>query len=204
MATTPQEGTSDGVSRNRISGGTVHGPVIQARSVTLHAAGWPFTEPATGAARVARTLPRNPAAFTGRTPELQVLQDAVPQALAGPETGRVVVIHAINGMPGVGKTALAVHAAHQMTDRFPDGQLFVDLLAHTTGQQPADPANVLESLLRADGVHPGAIPPHLAERSGPRCGETGYPASACCSSWTTPPVRAKWNRCSPARPVAWC
>ena len=69
-----------------------------------------------------------------------------------------MAIHAITGMPGVGKTALAVHIGHLVADRFPDGQLFVDLRAHSVDHAPADPAAVLATLLSATGVAPEQIP----------------------------------------------
>ena len=77
----------------------------------------------------------------------------------------VVAIHAINGMPGVGKTALAVHIGHLVADRFPGGQLFVDLRAHSVDQAPAEPAAVLATLLSATGVAPEHIPDGEKERA---------------------------------------
>ena len=110
---------------------------------------------------VRQTLPRDITAFTGRDDELQDLLRAVEE---GAQTGWPVVIHAIDGMAGVGKTALAVHAAYQLADRFPDGQLFVRLDAHTPGQRPVDPGDALSALLRETGMDPGQIPATLDER----------------------------------------
>ena len=84
---------------------------------------------------------------------------------AGAGAGATVVISAIDGMAGVGKTTLAVHAAHQLTERFPDGQLFIDLHDRLAGPQGADPAAALDALLRAVGVRSELIPPTLAQRS---------------------------------------
>jgi DNA-binding SARP family transcriptional activator len=101
---------------------------------------------------VLRQLPATAAHFAGRAGELAALTGLLDQARA--ELPATVVISAIDGMPGVGKTALAVQAGHLLADRFPDGQLFVDLHGHTPGQEPADPAEVLAALLAADGVDP--------------------------------------------------
>ena len=108
-----------------------------------------------------RTLPLDAAAFTGRTGELDRLAVAVSET-AG--TG-VVGIHAVDGMAGIGKTAFAVHAAHQLAGRFPDGQIFLPLHAHTAGQRPVDPAEALETLLLTAGVAPQQIPAGLEARS---------------------------------------
>jgi tetratricopeptide (TPR) repeat protein len=109
-----------------------------------------------------RTLPRDAAAFTGRARELDRLVAAVCQAAAGGVFG----IHAVDGMAGIGKTAFAVHAAHQLAARFPDGQIFLRLYAHTAGQRPVDPADALATLLLTIGVAPQQIPPGLEARSG--------------------------------------
>jgi tetratricopeptide (TPR) repeat protein len=110
---------------------------------------------------VRQTLPRDIAAFTGRDDELRNLLRAVED---GAQTGRPVVVHAIDGMAGVGKSALAVHAAHQLTGNFPDGQLFVRLDAHTPGQRPVDPSDALSALLRETGMDPSQIPVTLDEK----------------------------------------
>jgi tetratricopeptide (TPR) repeat protein len=108
------------------------------------------------------TLPADTAAFTGRGKDLQEITATVSAAA---EAGRVVAIHAIDGMPGVGKTALAVHVGHLLGPRFPDRQLFVDLYAHTAGQRPSAPHAVLASLLTADGVDPRYLPDGLDARA---------------------------------------
>jgi hypothetical protein len=77
----------------------------------------------------------------------------------------VAGICAIDGMAGIGKTTLAVHAAHQLADRFLDGQLFLPLHAHTPGQRPVDPADALAGLLLAAGVGARQIPPGLEARA---------------------------------------
>jgi tetratricopeptide (TPR) repeat protein len=111
-----------------------------------------------GAAAATRTLPRDIASFTGRQQELEQLA----RAAAG--SGGVVGIHAIGGMAGVGKTAFAVHAAHQLAGRYPDGQIFLPLHGHTPGQAPVDPADALASLLLTAGVAAAHIPPGLEAR----------------------------------------
>ena len=109
-----------------------------------------------------RTLPRDAVAFTGRARELDRLVTAVSSAAVGGVFG----IHAVDGMAGIGKTAFAVHAAHQLANRFPDGQIFLRLYAHTAGRRPADPAEALATLLLTIGVAPEQIPPGLEARSG--------------------------------------
>jgi tetratricopeptide (TPR) repeat protein len=105
------------------------------------------------------TVPAGTAAFAGRGGQI----GQITRAVAGP--GGLIAIHAIGGMPGVGKTALAVHAGHLVAGRFPDRQLFVDLHGHTPGQLPADPADVLAALLAADGVDPRYLPAGLDGRA---------------------------------------
>jgi tetratricopeptide (TPR) repeat protein/transcriptional regulator with XRE-family HTH domain len=107
-----------------------------------------------------RTLPRDIASFTGRQRELAALAEAAAGA------GGVVSIHAIGGMAGIGKTAFAVHAAHQLASRFPAGQIFLPLHAHTPGHQPVDPADALASLLLTIGIPAGQIPADLEARTG--------------------------------------
>jgi tetratricopeptide (TPR) repeat protein len=118
-----------------------------------------FTGPTPAPAAAMRTLPRDIAAFTGRESELEQLIAAAEGA------ARLVAIHAVNGMPGVGKTALVTRVAHLLADSFPDGQLFVDLHAHTPGLQPADPCEVLADLLACTGMRPSEIPAGTVARA---------------------------------------
>ncbi|MFC7108171.1 BTAD domain-containing putative transcriptional regulator [Nonomuraea rubra] len=106
--------------------------------------------------KTATFLPYDVADFAGRTAELTQLiaeDDAVPS------------ITAIDGMAGIGKTALAVRAAHRLADHYPDGRLFVDLHAHTAGRQQMTTSEALEALLRQLGIRAEAIPARLEERA---------------------------------------
>jgi tetratricopeptide (TPR) repeat protein/transcriptional regulator with XRE-family HTH domain len=154
IAVTPQRETV------RLLGDALHliGPA-RARFETA-ARGRPLESVSLVAAAAAmRSLPRDVASFTGRRRELDQLAKTATTA------GGVVGIHAIGGMAGVGKTAFAVHAAHQLADRFPGGQVFLQLHGHTPGRVPVESADALASLLLAIGVPPGLIPPGLEARS---------------------------------------
>jgi len=109
-------------------------------------------------------LPGDIGDFTGREPELWQLLAAVRASHQG-EGARAVAISAIDGMAGIGKTALAVRLAHQLTPHYPDGQLFVDLCAHTPGHRPLTSAAALGKLLRAAGVPGERIPEDSADRA---------------------------------------
>jgi DNA-binding SARP family transcriptional activator len=118
---------------------------------------------AAAAPAVLRQLPATVPHFAGRASELAALTSLLDQP--GAELPGTVVISAIDGMPGIGKTALAVQAGHLVADRFPDRQLFADLHGHTPGRQPADPADVLAAFLAADGVDPRYLPADLDGRA---------------------------------------
>ncbi|MEO3801173.1 tetratricopeptide repeat protein [Nonomuraea sp. B1E8] len=107
-----------------------------------------------------RHLPADVVAFTGRERELAALDGVGDLGTAG-----TVVITAIDGMAGVGKTALAVHAAHQLAARFPDGDLFLDLHGYTHGMVPVDPAEALARILAVLGVPGESIPQHADDRA---------------------------------------
>ncbi|QUQ68995.1 AfsR/SARP family transcriptional regulator [Kutzneria sp. CA-103260] len=107
-----------------------------------------------------RFLPNDTRDFSGRSAELDRLladaQEAGPSAL---------VISAINGMGGIGKTTLAVRLAHQLADEYPDGQFFLDLHGFTLGMEPVSPARALETLLQAAGTASELVPLGLDGRA---------------------------------------
>jgi tetratricopeptide (TPR) repeat protein len=105
------------------------------------------------------SLPARAQGFTGRDEELGRLLDA----LSG--TPQAVLVTAVSGLGGIGKTALAVAAAHAARKRgwFPGGTLFVDL--HGYDEAPVTADQALQSLLRALGVEPEHIPPTADERA---------------------------------------
>jgi DNA-binding SARP family transcriptional activator len=106
-----------------------------------------------------RQLPAAPPHFAGRTEELATL-DKLATA------GGVTAVWAIVGNAGTGKTALAVHWAHQASDDFPDGQLYIDLKGFSPGQQPVPPGDALRGFLHALGARPPHIPDSLAAQTG--------------------------------------
>ncbi len=110
---------------------------------------------------VPRQLPALVRHFSGRGAELAALTSMLDDADG---TGQTVVITALSGTAGVGKTALAVQWAHQVADRFPDGQLYVNLRGHDPGE-PMAAADALAILLRAAGVPGQEIPAEEDERA---------------------------------------
>jgi tetratricopeptide (TPR) repeat protein len=103
-------------------------------------------------------LPADITNFTGRFPALRRLDELVASA----PTVRTVVVSAIGG---TGKTALAVHWAHGVAARFPDGQLYIDLRGFAPDQAPLDPSEALGRFLTALGVSPSGHPTTLDERA---------------------------------------
>ncbi|ALG12333.1 AfsR/SARP family transcriptional regulator [Kibdelosporangium phytohabitans] len=103
-------------------------------------------------------LPADVAGFVGRQTQLHQLD----KLLTDRGTATTVLISAIAGTAGVGKTALAVHWAHRVRDRFPDGQLHVDLRGYSTGS-PMRPIEALARFLRALGVAADRVPVEVDE-----------------------------------------
>jgi tetratricopeptide (TPR) repeat protein/transcriptional regulator with XRE-family HTH domain len=115
-------------------------------------------------ASVPRQLPLTTRHFVGRRAELESLSRLLDQATGTP--GALVIL-AIAGTAGVGKTALAVHWAHQIADRFPDGQLYVNLRGFDPSGKPVGSPDALAGFLRALGV-PG---PHIAAEADERAAQ---------------------------------
>jgi tetratricopeptide (TPR) repeat protein len=103
-----------------------------------------------------RELPAGIAHFTGRAAELDALTSVLDAADGG--AAGTVVISAIGGMGGVGKTTLALHWAHRVAGRFGDGQLYMNLRGFDPGDAPVAPAEAIRAFLDALGVPPGTIP----------------------------------------------
>lgn len=114
--------------------GIVHGAVVVGESATLE---------------LPRQLPLAIGQFTGRTTYLEALDALIP--------GDTVVITAVDGTAGIGKTTLAVSWAHRAQHQFPDGTLFANLRGYGPGA-PATAEEVLDGFLRALGVAPDRIP----------------------------------------------
>ena len=110
----------------------------------LGPAGAPAASTDASARRRPRQLPASPPGFTGRQPECVVIERVFAAAA---RDGWMPVV-AINGCAGAGKSALAIHAAHKLADRFPDGQLYVDL----SPPAQVSTAEILRRFLRALGV----------------------------------------------------
>jgi nucleoside phosphorylase/tetratricopeptide (TPR) repeat protein len=120
----------------------------------------PITDAAigTGAEDAPNTLPRDVGGFAGRDAELRRLLDAADDT-------QTIAIHAVDGMAGVGKTTLAVHAAYLLAPRYPDAQLYVNLRGYLSDQEPMRPDEALEVLLVALGVPLDTIPPSADART---------------------------------------
>jgi tetratricopeptide (TPR) repeat protein len=147
-----------------LHGQQIHGELRQLRSAVLDAlARLDTARPASSPTALAQ-LPALAPGFAGRDDELAVLTEVLdPAAQPCP-----VVVSAVAGLAGVGKTTLAVQAAHAAQQRgwYGGGVLFIDLHGYDQDQAPVEPAEALDALLRSLGVDPVHIPPTAAERAG--------------------------------------
>jgi DNA-binding SARP family transcriptional activator len=119
------------------------------RVLRQQAAPPPAQRPAPATLPVPRQLPVAPRHFAGRARELQALSRLLSPP--GGDPPGVVVIAAIGGTAGIGKTALAVHWAHQIAERFPDGQLYINLRGFDPSGTPVTPADAIRRFL--DALH---------------------------------------------------
>ncbi|GAA1214804.1 BTAD domain-containing putative transcriptional regulator [Kitasatospora nipponensis] len=140
--------------REALTGGTAPGAPLSV----------PVVAPGAGAGRPRRQLPPDTSAFTGRDRELRHIIARTEGAAAEPRGGAPLVC-TIDGMAGIGKSALAVRAAHLLADRFPDGQLHLDLHTHSTGLPPRSAFEALGVALTGLGLPPQAVPPELDART---------------------------------------
>ncbi|MEV3988330.1 tetratricopeptide repeat protein [Streptomyces sp. NPDC049837] len=122
-----------------------------------------FHHAASRAAPPPRQLPPGPTHFTGRGTELARLAALVEPS--DTQARRTVVISALAGAAGVGKTALALHWAHTVSGRFPDGDLYINLQGYDAGP-PLSAHQALEQALVSLGVAPAGIPHGLDARVG--------------------------------------
>ncbi len=128
------------------------------------------------AGQIPAQLPSAVAAFAGRRAELASLDALLPAAdqarpaphlarpaarQTGPAAPAAVIISAVSGTAGVGKTTLAVHWAHQVTSQFPDGQLYVNLQGFGPGGAAVEPGEAVRGFLAAFGVPVARIPADL-------------------------------------------
>jgi tetratricopeptide (TPR) repeat protein len=148
-----------GETRNIITGGTQQGPVLMGRDFRgVHIGD--IVQAAAAPVALAQ-LPALVAGFTGRDAELAQITGLLdPAGDAG-----AVVVSAVAGLAGVGKTALAVQAGHaaRQAGWFPGGVLFINLHGY---EAPVEPGQALDALLRALGVAAEHIPPGAEDRAG--------------------------------------
>ncbi|MEU4927381.1 tetratricopeptide repeat protein [Streptomyces yokosukanensis] len=161
-----QYGSRPGAELNRVhhailerlpAADIVHGPSTPA-SPTTAAPGRP------AATAAPRNLPRQPL-LIGRREQLRLLTTAVESAPARGAVVSLETVSTVSGMPGVGKTALAVHSAHLLARGFPDGQLYLNLRGHDPAQEPLGAGEALAALLRLLGTPTETIPAELEGRT---------------------------------------
>ncbi|MFJ9566601.1 AfsR/SARP family transcriptional regulator [Streptomyces fuscichromogenes] len=111
-----------------------------------------------------RNLPNQPP-LVGRRTEMRALSAAGGAATQSTSVISVGCVSTISGMAGIGKTAVAVHGAHRLTERFPDAQLYLDLRGHSSVGEPLTPGAALATLLRLLGAPANTIPVELEGRT---------------------------------------
>jgi DNA-binding SARP family transcriptional activator len=157
LAEDNQESGPDNGPAGIIAGGTVQAPATTSSQPPLD-----VPRPPTRPQHPAQ-LPADVADFTGRGDQVKHLCDLLSATPDTSDNTGAVRIALVAGYGGLGKTSLAVHAAHQVRSQFPDGQLYVDLLGATA--HPLAPADVLARFLRDLGVDGRDVPLDEAERA---------------------------------------
>ncbi|MEU4524920.1 tetratricopeptide repeat protein [Amycolatopsis sp. NPDC024027] len=152
----------DPIHTRNLAGGGDLGSVVQAGTIQqLSVMG---TNRWWSAPAVPRQLPQAMPGFTGRQEQLAFL-DAQLRVEAQDDRAEAVVITAVDGTGGVGKTTLALHWARKVERQFPDGSLFVNLRGYGPGA-PLSPSEALEGFLQALGVPGEMIPPGIESQAG--------------------------------------
>ncbi|WP_323055936.1 AfsR/SARP family transcriptional regulator [Lentzea sp. NEAU-D7] len=149
---------------------------------------------------VPRQLPAPPRWFTGRSDELARLDHALSDGARTPAA--TVVISAIGGAGGIGKTWLALTWAHHQAGRFPDGQLFTDLHGSARRRSRWLPRSRCVASSTPWEWSPAAFRPTWTRRR--RCTGAWWREGGCWSCWTTPPPPSRWSRCCRAARPAPC
>jgi DNA-binding SARP family transcriptional activator len=145
----------------------VHGALLResARPIPIVAASATVAEPIAPVSRpVPAQLPADTSTFIGRADYLRQLDDAMADAEAARPPA--MMLASVWGPAGVGKTTLAVHWAHRVRHRFPDGQLYVNLRGHDPVEPAMSPAEAIHGFLDAFGVPPHHIPVGAQAQTG--------------------------------------
>ncbi|MFD0486987.1 hypothetical protein ACFQ0O_07980 [Saccharopolyspora spinosporotrichia] len=121
--------------------------------------------------------------------------------LNGTGSDHTVLVSTIDGLAGVGKSTLVVQWAHQVRERFPDGELYVNLRGFDPAAEPMTPGEALGGFITALGVAPEAVPSRKTPE--PRSSAHCCTAGGCSSCWTTPATPSRCCRCCLLRPGAW-
>lgn len=137
-----------------------------------------------------RQLPAGTPDLVGRSAELARLDRITARA----------TVCTIVGTAGVGKTTLAVHWARRASDRFPGGQVYVNLRGFESASAPLTPAEALNGVLASLGVAPDRLPTDSTR--APRCCAASPRSGGCSCSSTTPATRHRSGRCCPGPAAA--
>lgn len=160
------DGTGSQITGTQVSGNTITqtgSSISIGGSVVSIGSGAPAQPHAVEPAQriVPAMLPPDITDFVGRTTELEILRQALIPTVSS-EGRTAIVVASVAGQAGSGKSALAIHCAHQLFDQFPDGQLYVDLRGGD--REPLDAATVLDVFLYTAGIPAEKVPGDLAGR----------------------------------------